>query len=92
MSWRIVTSDKPRRQGEVFLLNGGTFVLKIYKDSVPDPLSLGRYLVRQFNKLEEKPETKQKLCIHEWEIEGDLESRVDGHLYHQCRKCGAQKP
>lgn len=52
MSWRVVTSNKERRKGEVFVKRGDKFVLKIYKDSVPDPQAFGRYLARQLNIIE----------------------------------------
>lgn len=51
-NWHVVTSDKERRQGEVFLKRGNRFVLKIYKDSVPDPLAFGRYLAHQLTMAE----------------------------------------
>lgn len=53
-NWRAVTSPKPRRVGEAFVMRGDTFVLKVYKGSVPDTMALARYLARQFNKIEAK--------------------------------------
>jgi hypothetical protein len=53
--WKGVRSNKPRREGEAFVLRDNTFVLKVYKqDSIPDTLRFARYLADQFNQLEEK--------------------------------------
>lgn len=52
--WRVVTSNKPRRKGEAFVVNGNRFVLKVYKDGVDDPVEFAHYLARQFNQLEER--------------------------------------
>ena len=50
--WTLVLSNKPRRKGEVFIKRGDTFVMKLYKDGLDDPLVMGRFLVNQFNRLE----------------------------------------
>lgn len=51
-TWTLTMSSKPRRKGEVFIKKNEKFVLKIYADGVEDPVVFGRYLVKQFNRLE----------------------------------------
>lgn len=51
-TWSLTMSNKPRRKGEVFIKRGDTFVMKLYKNGVDDPVKLGRYIVNQFNRLE----------------------------------------
>jgi len=50
--WTMTMSNKPRRQGEVFIKRRDKFVMKLYKDGVEDPVKFGRYLVRELNRLE----------------------------------------
>lgn len=47
--WRSVTSNKSQREGEVFILHGDNFVMKIYAGSVPDPRKFASWLVRNLN-------------------------------------------
>lgn len=51
-TWSMTMSNKPRRKGEVFIKRGDKFVMKLYKDSVEDPVKFGRFLVNQLNRLE----------------------------------------
>lgn len=88
-TWSMTLSSKPRRKGEVFIKRGEKFVMKLYKDGVEDPAKFGRYLCNQLNRLEAVKAAKElKKCRHEYEVEGDIEERVDGHLFHQCIHCG----
>ena len=87
--WTMTLSNKPRRKGEVFIKRADKFVMKLYKDSGVDPVKFGRYLCSQFNRLEAIKAAKElDGCKHEYEVEGDIEDRVDGHLFHQCVHCG----
>lgn len=53
--WTLVTSNKPKRAGEVFIQRDGRFVLKVYRDApVPDVRQFAQYLVDQLNKQEDK--------------------------------------
>jgi hypothetical protein len=61
VSWRAVVSKKPLREGEAFVLKDDTFVLKVYRDSVPPSLNMTTlgfaiFLARQLNKLEQSNE------------------------------------
>lgn len=47
--WRIVTSPKPQRAGEYFIMRGEKFVLKLYRDAVPDPTAFTRRLIFWLN-------------------------------------------
>ncbi len=51
-AWTMTMSNKPRRKGEVFIKRHDKFVMKLYKDGVEDPVKLGRFLCREFNRLE----------------------------------------
>lgn len=87
--WTMTLSSKPRRAGEVFIKRQDKFVMKIYKDGVENPVQFGRYLCRQLNRLEAvKAARELEGCKHEYEVEGDIEDRTDGHLFHQCIHCG----
>lgn len=48
--WRVVTSRKPQRQGEFFLLRENVFVLKLYKGVRPP--GFAEWLARQLEKAE----------------------------------------
>jgi hypothetical protein len=52
--WRAVKSNKPRREGEAFVMRGDTFMLKVYKDVVPDTFAFAQYLARQLQMQEDK--------------------------------------
>jgi hypothetical protein len=49
MAWRFVTSNKPQRKDEVFVLNGGTFVMKLYAGAIPRPKDFARQLCEHLN-------------------------------------------
>lgn len=51
-TWTMTMSNKPRRKGEVFIKKHDKFVMKLYKDGVEDPVKFGRFLCREFNRLE----------------------------------------
>lgn len=90
--WTMTMRNKPRRKGEVFIKRGDQFAMKLYKDSGIDPVKFGRYLCNQLNRLEAVKEARTlNGCQHKYEVEGDIEDRVDGHLYMQCIHCGHQK-
>lgn len=91
-TWTMTMSNKPRRVGEVFIKRRDKFVMKLYKDGVEDPVRFGRYLCSQLNRLEAVREARTLAgCVHEYEVAGDIEDRVDGHLFLQCVKCGKVK-
>lgn len=52
--WRFVTSRKPARQGEAFLLRGEVFTMKIYRDAAPDVEEFAGWLVDQLNDVEQR--------------------------------------
>ena len=54
MNWRTVTSKKPRREGEVFILYGDVFVMKVYAGSVDDPQAFADAICKGLNRVEEK--------------------------------------
>lgn len=88
-TWTMTMSSKPRRAGEVFVKRGDKFVMKLYKDSDIDPVKFGRYLCKQMNRMEALKEARSLGgCLHQYEVEGDIEDRVDGHLFLQCVNCG----
>lgn len=56
-TWRAVKSNKPLRKGEAFVMNGDQFVLKVYKDSVPDTFALAKHLAELFQRNEDRRAT-----------------------------------
>lgn len=56
--WTVVQSRKPRRDGEAFLMRDGQFVMKVYKDAVPDVPAFAEWLAKQLNQVEEKRQSK----------------------------------
>lgn len=52
--WDVVVSPKERREGEFFIRRDKQFVLKIYKDGVPDPSRFAHWLAKQLEKSEQR--------------------------------------
>lgn len=62
-NWHVVTSKKPNRIGEAFIMRNGKFVLKVYKDApVPDPEGFAKTLAHLLNTTEQHgPEAVNRL-------------------------------
>lgn len=54
MNWRTVTSKKPQRKGEVFILYGDVFVMKVYAGSVDDPQAFADAICKGLQRVEDK--------------------------------------
>lgn len=53
-TWRAVKSNKPRRDGEAFVLRDNDFVLKVYRDVVPDSLAFAQRLAKALQRAEDE--------------------------------------
>lgn len=61
INWRVVTSKKPARQGEAFILRNGSFVIKIYKDACPEGAeTFAIWLATQLNHVEKRKQERLK--------------------------------
>lgn len=61
--WDVVVSPKERRAGEFFIRRGKQYVLKVYKDSVPDPYQFAHWLANQLEKSEQRGLDKMPSAI-----------------------------
>lgn len=57
--YRAVTSKKPARAGEVFILRNDKFILKIYRDAAPDVMEFADWLVYNLQTCEDKRDERR---------------------------------